>query len=392
MAFDLDSASKSLREEPTPLPRILPIRRGARSLRWAAPLAAGIAVFVLWPRAGSSAAWAQVAANSRAQPRVHVRTTISGKLISERWQDGSRLAMDAFDESGKLSFRVRVDVRRLTYLGHQSVAWTYPATGQPSESFHSLTFGEGAENLEALLKKEGIREIKPAKPEGDLVRYQLGQTMVARPGREFKLRFDALVEPQSGRIRRVEYIRDNKVKLVDEIDYPSSIPAAKFAPAAPLGVKVVDGGRATQKAQTIIRRGIETRNVAGRKITLRGLLYDGGSLQIVWTGADLPSNGSYPATLDGTQFRVGYGIAALSSHPEKDKARRPAVYNGLPVRGQQYWVRDKVKPRYTVRIPVIKNGRRVGEAVFRDVPVQTIPSVYAMGDALFPLRKKPLTP
>ncbi|CAN5593526.1 hypothetical protein BH11ARM2_BH11ARM2_04800 [soil metagenome] len=383
MAFDLDSASKSLREEPTPLPRVLPTRRGARPLRWAAPLAAGIAVFVLWPRTGSAAAWAQVAANSRQQKKIHVRSMKDGKLFSERWQDGNRLALDVFDKIGKLSFRVRLNGSRyLSYLDHQPFAWTYPAEGDPGAAFHSLIFGRGTDTLEELLKSDGVHEVEPAKPEGDLVRYRLEWKLVARPERVFRNRFDALVEPKSGQLRRMEYLRDGKVTLTDEIEYPDSVPAEKFALVPPPGIKALDAEAALRTARVTLRQGVAFQKVAGRTITLRGLFSGGNDLNILWTGTNLPSDGRFPATLDGTSIKVGYGIAALSSKPEKDTNHRPAVYGGLPVRGQTYWSQGTIASRYTVRIPVLKAGRKVGEAVFPNVPVMRIPNIYGIGNAL----------
>ncbi|RYG36593.1 hypothetical protein EON81_09265 [bacterium] len=383
MPIDLDSAARSFLDEPTPLPRMLPTRRGARPLRWAAPMAAGIAVFVLWPRTGSSAAWAQVAEKSRSEPRVAVRTKVLGRLFSERYRDGNREAIDFYDRKGRIDYRLRTDGKqRMEYLGRAKTAWLYPA--QESVGHRSLAFLEtNGDGLQALLASEGVSEIARSQPEGKLVRYHLKWSLVARPGRTFERRFDAFVEPESDRIRRIDHIVVGKVTMSEEIDYPASIPSERFAISAPPGTKLRDAQRVMDDVNGNVRKGLATRKVAGKTITLRGLVSSHGSLVILWTGSDLPSDGRFPATLVGaTSLRPGYGIAALSSRPQKDPAYRPVVYAGLPVRGQEFFTPKGIASSYNVRIPVVKNGKSIGEATFKKVIPEEIPSIYSLGSAL----------
>ncbi|RYG46303.1 hypothetical protein EON79_10490 [bacterium] len=190
----------------------------------------------------------------------------------------------------------------------------------------------------------------------------------------------------------MEHLSGGKVTLTDEISYPDSIPDAKFALVAPPGVEIRRSEVALEGARRGLRKGIGTRKVSNQTVTLRGLLSDGGSLTILWTGSDLPSDGSIRATLVGASLRPAYGIPALSSKPEKDASFKPAIYAGLPVRGQSFFTPKGSERRYTVRIPVLKGGRKGGEAVFRDVAVTDISSIYAVGDPMMSPRKGKAAP
>lgn len=422
--FDIDRAIAGLKEvRPERVPRADQLRtqRKRPPTRLIAVGLTAIGAGVLfWPRVGGgSIAWAQVVENTQQTQRFYVRTTMGGKgsFTSEQWVDGPRYAYKIMWPTSKQTVSYTVfDGNYLTYSrgygkgkngSTDSIA--YRAKTKPTSHFLSIgLLGSESNFIDDILKNQSFKVLEQKEvdtPKGKRMRYDVRrQHAPGKPNNGYEMRMTFFADPTSKLIVRAEtYVGNSgqngkplQIATVAEIEYPESMSDEVFKFKMP-GVKVVDLDKLRANVADTIKKGLGSQTVKGQKVTLRSVLYDhSGGLWVLWSGSGLPRGDlaypirvaglpvprrtkfTYPAPKSARVINV-FGLKGLTANATESN-RRSVVLPSINARlgGMAMGVPNQTFKTINVVVPVLDStgSKKLGEATFRNVPVQRIGSIY----------------
>jgi|GEM_PF-5092953 len=361
-------------------------------------LVGAAAVALLWPRGESGSAWAQIASQTRGQVRMHMATYVPGKSVPymERWVDGNRykITFELHPPKQKPIYDFSIcDGRRVLYYrgnelmknGEYRSAHVAKVQPGPRDLQYSYgLMGAGSNLIDDVIKQEGWKvqsqKEKVSSAYGVRDVYVLS---IRYPHATFTRFATVYVDSETKLIREAEFKDEGGLQTaLAKIDYPDSFPSSTFALVAPPGVRIRDFDKDREHLETIIRKGLGTKTVAGKTITLRAVVHAGwGEMWVLWTGGAPAGDLRNPIQVAGFPKAKPFGIKTFTIKPDPRSKPAPAI--GQRLGGMAILIQRKLD-KITVTIPVLDatGKKKLGTATFADVPVFRVESIYDVAETL----------
>ncbi|RYG46304.1 hypothetical protein EON79_10495 [bacterium] len=366
------------------------MKLGVRQIALIALLgAAGGAVVYFWPTGAVKVDWNQVLDATEAQTRVVLRSSApmsegavfitpgaSTKTV-EGYMDGPKFAYESRNKESQKIFWTD-GTQYQTFNGPSDVAWLYPGKNSEEGLLKSASTNNSGQSV--LFGRNGwiegngtIHEIRPSRKHADnLIHSHFGWDDEVDENGQLPREIEVVTEPDTHRIRRIEFRMTNQAPAVTEFDYPASIPPDKLKPALPPGTKVMRADEAEPIVRKLFASSRNTQSIGDRKVTLLGHLNAGFQSYVFFriTGPK-PTKAPTVSIVGQTYPLSSMGGRSSLGNPKKS----PVSQDGLTY-GYSYSNGETTKKR-----SVFKFGLGGKSLTFRALPATPIPNSGTMVDA-----------